>query len=512
MAIRLVAIASTLGVSVATCPSVGTSLIQVQREILREGQESSVSSAPAQDVAVCHGCLFHDGCDEGSEMDRALCELDGGIWHVESKDELLIDDEIAEFTTLQSLDFNEDGDVGIEEIKLFLASMGQPQSDKLAMSLQGQVSELLSEEPMSLTATASNLSLVERKAGTEFFFSTIATVFAVAAVFSTGAAAVQHAASGGNMFDFVVDYIVDTVTDPCSYVPGGKQWRKGRRLVKAVDTFCAGLGHYLNARDVRGIVFGGTKSSAASSANTKCPRPHNWCTHSGALYLAADCDGDGIQDHYCSDSRHSGFISSMNCQDLWRRAQCGLGRSSSGSSTPLYVFVYFGTCDQYGYEFITTKAECEAAGTSLGVVHKVLTAGGNRQKYCGTWDHNTWLQFNPQASGILNGHAILQRADGFTWQVCKNSDYAFVKSGTCEENGYHFIKTKAECEAAGTSLGVVHKILTAGGNRQKYCGTWDHSTWLQFNPQASGILNGHAILQRADGFTWQVCRKSAPSL
>merc|ERR1711994_797260 len=129
-------------------------------------------------------------------------------------------------------------------------------------------------------------------------------------------------------------------------------------------------------------------------------------------------------------------------------------------------------------------------------------------RYCGTWHHNTWLQFNPQASGILNGHAILQRADGFTWQVCKKSDYVFVKSGTCEENGHHFIKTKAECEAAGTSLGVVHKPLTADGNRQRYCGTWHHNTWLQFNPQASGILNGHAILQRADGFTWQVCRKS----
>merc|ERR1712050_365844 len=159
---------------------------------------------------------------------------------------------------------------------------------------------------------------------------------------------------------------------------------------------------------------------------------------------------------------------------------------------------------------IKTKAECEAAGTSLGVGHKPLNADGNRQRYCGTWHHNTWLHFNPQASGILNGHAILQRADGFTWQVCKKSDYAFVKSGTCEENGYHFIKTKAECEAAGTSLGVVHKPLNADGNRQKYCGTWDHNTWLQFNPQASGILNGHAILQRADGFTWQVCRKSAP--
>merc|ERR1711884_198688 len=186
----------------------------------------------------------------------------------------------------------------------------------------------------------------------------------------------------------------------------------------------------------------------------------------------------------------------------------GYEGSSGGSSTPLYVFVKFGTCDDYGYEFITTKAECLAAETQLGVVHKPLTADGNRQRYCGTWHHNTWLHFNPQASGTLNGHAILQRADGFTWQVCRKSDYAFVKSGTCEENGYHFIETKAECEAAGTSLGVVHKPLNADGNRQRYCGTWHYNTWLHFNPQASGILNGHAILQRADGFTWQVCKKS----
>merc|ERR1711972_45033 len=88
-----------------------------------------------------------------------------------------------------------------------------------------------------------------------------------------------------------------------------------------------------------------------------------------------------------------------------------------------------------------------------------------------------------------------------------SSEYVFVKHGTCEEHGHHFIKTKAECQAAGTSLGVVRKPLTAGGNRQKYCGTFDHNTWLQFNPQASGILNGHAILQSADGFSWQVCRK-----
>merc|ERR1712050_80364 len=57
----------------------------------------------------------------------------------------------------------------------------------------------------------------------------------------------------------------------------------------------------------------------------------------------------------------------------------------------------------------------------------------------------------------------------------------------------------------------VHKPLTADGNRQRYCGTWHHNTWLHFNPQASGTLNGHAILQRADGFTWQVCRRTAPS-
>merc|ERR1712187_493401 len=40
-----------------------------------------------EDAEVCRGCLFHDGCDEGAEMDRASCELDGGWW--EGEDELL---------------------------------------------------------------------------------------------------------------------------------------------------------------------------------------------------------------------------------------------------------------------------------------------------------------------------------------------------------------------------------------------------------------------------------------
>merc|ERR1712038_943855 len=55
------------------------------------------------------------------------------------------------------------------------------------------------------------------------------------------------------------------------------------------------------------------------------------------------------------------------------QASSGYERSSSGSSTSLYVFVKFGTCDDYGYEFITTKAECQAAGTQLGVVRRPLT-------------------------------------------------------------------------------------------------------------------------------------------
>merc|ERR1712032_1378210 len=81
------------------------------------------------------------------------------------------------------------------------------------------------------------------------------------------------------------------------------------------------------------------------------------------------------------------------------------------------------------------------------------------------------------------------------------------------ENGHQFIKSREECQTAGNILGgFVHKPLTAGGNRQKYCGTWDHNTWLQFNPQASGYLNGHAILQRADGFTWQVCKKTTDNV
>merc|ERR1719510_2054524 len=94
------------------------------------------------------------------------------------------------------------------------------------------------------------------------------------------------------------------------------------------------------------------------------------------------------------------------------------------------------------------------------------------------------------------------------------AEYHVVKSGNCESNGFDFIKTKAECSTAGRIVGMTFSVEdpTAGGNRQRWCGTWSGLTWLTFNSQTSGQIGGYTVLQKAGkdvagpADTWQICK------
>jgi len=61
-----------------------------------------------------------------------------------------------------------------------------------------------------------------------------------------------------------------------------------------------------------------------STPKVSCSRPSGWCTHSGASYRLKDCDGDGILDHFCSDSKgKSGVIeSAAGCRSTWPKGKC----------------------------------------------------------------------------------------------------------------------------------------------------------------------------------------------
>ena len=211
-----------------------------------------------------------------------------------------------------------------------------------------------------------------------------------------------------------------------------------------------------------------------------------------------------------------------------------------------YQVVKSGDCPSNGLEYITAYCECGVAGDALGVggnkEHYEETQGfpsGNRQKYCGTWAGLSWLHFNSQTSGDLNGYPIIQQAGtsyyGPTecWQICKmggtalpskcatvQSPYEVIKSGDCPSKGLAYITDYCECAIAGRVLGVgINKEKyeeTQGfpsGNRQKYCGTWGHMGHLHFNSQTSGSMGGYPILQKAGhdvagpSPTFQICKK-----
>jgi len=66
--------------------------------------------------------------------------------------------------------------------------------------------------------------------------------------------------------------------------------------------------------------FAGTRRRLSG----ECERPSGWCIHSGSTFTMKDCDGDGVDDPYCSDSAgFSGFRSSKAaCADTWPNGGC----------------------------------------------------------------------------------------------------------------------------------------------------------------------------------------------
>ena len=87
-------------------------------------------------------------------------------------------------------------------------------------------------------------------------------------------------------------------------------------------------------------------------------------------------------------------------------------------------------------------------------------------------------------------------------------EYIAISSGNCESMGLNFIKSKEDCIVAAKYVGV-HNTGHANpsGNRPMHCGTWEQMKYLYFNPQASGILGGYAILEVASDHARQICRK-----
>lgn len=104
-----------------------------------------------------------------------------------------------------------------------------------------------------------------------------------------------------------------------------------------------------------------------------------------------------------------------------------------------------------------------------------------------------------------------------------------VKSGDCESRGFEYIKDKNSCEVAAAILGInpagtptgenifafAATLIASGsdgGDRQKYCGTWNGMRTWTFNSQASGSIGGKKVLQHAgrDNFgkrdTYQICK------
>ena len=94
-----------------------------------------------------------------------------------------------------------------------------------------------------------------------------------------------------------------------------------------------------------------------------------------------------------------------------------------------YTVVSSGTCDGAGYEYITSAAECAAAGTELGYtngVHRMprgtddtADCQANRPRNCGvrTDTADSYLHYNARTSGACDGHTI-HATCGIDGSVC----------------------------------------------------------------------------------------------
>merc|ERR550525_601261 len=72
---------------------------------------------------TCHGCLRHTGCDR--KVTREECDETDGVWHHEGSEESVVENELAEFEHEDAIDFDEDGVVSTDEVKLLLSALGE---------------------------------------------------------------------------------------------------------------------------------------------------------------------------------------------------------------------------------------------------------------------------------------------------------------------------------------------------------------------------------------------------
>jgi len=64
--------------------------------------------------------------------------------------------------------------------------------------------------------------------------------------------------------------------------------------------------------------------SCVSAACPSCWRTKTWCTHAGSTYTMMDCDNDGVLDPVCSDrDGNFGYIGlSSGCKGKWPKEKC----------------------------------------------------------------------------------------------------------------------------------------------------------------------------------------------
>lgn len=144
----------------------------------------------------------------------------------------------------------------------------------------------------------------------------------------------------GSSFSFEMDCDGDGIVDPyCQDTAGKRGYRSSASL--CAETWpvgmCLGLfmGDSKQSQAAAVVPATSTASLLASGPEQRtreafashggvCSRPVGWCTHQGAQFSMEDCDGDGIEDPMCEDSRgNAGFRGSASgCSENWPFAVC----------------------------------------------------------------------------------------------------------------------------------------------------------------------------------------------
>merc|ERR1712117_905080 len=188
--------------------------------------------------------------------------------------------------------------------------------------------------------------------------------------------------------------------------------------------------------------------------------------------------------------------------------------STSPSSSPFeepsikYVHVPDQTCEDYGYETITTEEDCKAAGNLLK--KGKWTNFINRLSYRGS-DRPTGCSFHRFGNVELWRSSNMGDCDihGYSGCFCKKpSEYVHVPDQTCEDHGYETITTEEDCKAAGSLLkkGKWTKFI----NRLSYRGS-DRPTGCSFHRFGNVELWRSSNMGACDihGYSGCFCKKTS---